>query len=56
MAKEGGWMPPPPQTGFYNYPLEWENLYLQAKFLAAGLFLGHLSMKTFFRSDLLSWL
>ena len=45
MAKRGGWMPPP--TGFSNFSREWEELFMQTKFLAVASSLGHLSMKNF---------
>ena len=45
-----------PPTGFSDFSREWKELFLQTKFLAEGSSLEHLSMKKFFRSDLLSWL
>ena len=43
-------------TGFSNFFREWEEIFLQTKFLAVRSSLGHLSMRKFFRSDLPSWL
>ena len=43
-----------PPTGFSRFSREWEDLSLQTKFLAVGSALGYLSMKNFFKSDLLS--
>ena len=45
---KGGWMPrgewmQPLPTGFSNFSLEWEELFLQTKFLVAGSSLEHLS-------------
>ena len=42
----------PLPTGFSSSSLEWEEPFLQTKFLAVGSSLGHLSMEKFFRSDL----
>ena len=41
----GEWMLHP--TGFSNFYREWEEVFLQTKFLAVALSLGHLSMKKF---------
>ena len=43
-------------TGFFNFSREWEELFLQTKFLAVGSSLANLAMKKIFRSDLPSWL
>ena len=58
MAKGGGGggVDSTSPTGFFNVSPEWEELLLQTKFLAVGSFLGQLSMKQFFRSDLPYWL
>ena len=45
-----GRMPPP--TAFSSFSCEWAELLFQTKFLAVASSLGHLSMKTFFGSDL----
>ena len=42
-------------TVFSNFSQKWEELLLQTKFLPVGSSLGHLPMKTFFKSDLPPW-
>ena len=53
MAEGVGCSPHP--NRFSSFSREWEEVLFQAKYLARGSSLGHLSMKKFFRSDLLSW-
>ena len=45
----------PPPKRFSSLSWELEELLFQTNFLSAGTLLGHLSMKTFFRLELLSW-
>ena len=50
VARGGGQEDTTP-IGFSSFSREWEELLFQTKCLAAGLSLGHLSMKKLFRSD-----
>ena len=54
MAKGGGGgVDTNPPTGFSNFSQNWEEVYLQTKFLPVGSSLGHLSMKKFCRLALI---